>query len=378
MDSIKLDKCLRNNIPLTLLFNDSTDIDDYVDVARGIRAYDRDRKSFNKMASNFVPNPLPVFDIYEQDVDHITYLFNRMAEIKERIHVGNYEPNLEKFGEQKKQLDDLSSFMNEYNTIFDLQGMVSEEQMEKLYKKYNLSMELVNKLMPLYDMYLREIRLSNKEECELEVVNIIDELVMYNSRFAYVFASYLFNGFDVHKDRMYIVAYKGLLDAINNYTDGKPFEGLLLYHINTRVRRNMTRLYGADYETYLDEPATRKMLSDIENYAKIVPQEEAPAPEVEVLDETNPKLENIYKKMIDLKLFDLDDVSKREYILSEGVDWSLDKINEEYERLDKIKGIIVKDTSYGVSLAEIMKHIKDEVGLTLSEDMIKYMLDDNM
>ena len=72
------------------------------------------------------------------------------------------------------------------------------------------------------------------------------------------------------------------------------------------------------------------------------------------------------------------DVSKREYILSEGVDWSLDKINEEYERLDKIKGIIVKDTSYGVSLAEIMKHIKDEVGLTLSEDMINYMLDDNM
>ena len=375
MDSIKLDKCLRNNFPLTLLFNDSTDIDDYVDVARGIRAYDRDKRSFGKMASNFVPNPLPVFDIYEQDVDHITYLFNRMAEIKEKIHTGNYEPDLDKFGAQKKQLDDLSSFMNEYNTIFDLQGMVSDEQMEKLYKKYNLSMELVNKLMPLYDMYLREIRLSNKEECELEVVNIIDELVMYNSRFAYIFATYLFNGFDVHKDRMYIVAYKGLLDAINNYTDGKPFEGLLLYHINTRVRRNMTRLYGADYETYLDEPATRKMLSDIESFTEVA---EAPKEEVEVLEETNDKLENVYKKMIDLKLFDLDDVSKREYILSEGVDWSLDKINEEYERLDRVKELVQKDMSYGVGMDEIKKHIKDEVGLELSEDMIKYILGDQV
>jgi hypothetical protein len=88
---------------------------------------------------------------------------------------------------------------------------------------------------------------------------------------------------------MYIVAYKGLLDAINNYTDGKAFEGLLLYHINTRVRRNLTRLYGADYETYLDEPATRKMLSDIESFTEQSEPESAP---VEVLEETNYKLES--------------------------------------------------------------------------------------
>jgi hypothetical protein len=363
-------------MPLTLLFNDSTDIDDYVDVARGIRAYDRDRKSFNKMASNFIPNSIPYFDIYEQDVDHITYLFNRMAEIKERIHVGNYEPNLEKFGEQKKQLDDLSSFMNEYNTIFDLQGMVSEEQMEKLYKKYNLTMELVNKLMPLYDMYLREIRLSNKEECELELVNIIDELVMYNSRFAYIFATYLFNGFDVHKDRMYIVAYKGLLDAINNYTDGKPFEGLLLYHINTRVRRNMTRLYGADYESFLDQPNTKETLKRIETYTSGTAEIHE---SIEKLDETIPQelLENVYKKMIDLKLFDLDDISKREYILAEGVNWSLDKINEEYEKIDLMEKIIERDISLGMHLEEIAKHIKDELGIDISVEMINYIIKNN-
>ena len=80
--------------------------------------------------------------------------------------------------------------------------------------------------------------------------------------------------------------------------------------------------------------------------------------------------------MIDLKLFDLDDVSKREYILAEGVDWSLDKINEEYERLAKVTEIAKKDVSYGVNMDEIKNHIKDEVGLDLSEDMIKYLLED--
>ena len=369
MDSVKLDRCLKENIPLTLLFNDYTDIDDYVDVARGIRNFDKNKKSFSKMMSSFVPDAMPYFDIYEQDSSHITYLFNRMAEIKNKIHDENYTPNMERFGDQLKQLEQLSSFMNEYNTIFDLQGKIDDEQVDKIYKKYNLTEELVEKLMPLYDMYLREIRLSNKEECEAEVINIIDELVMLNSRFAYMFASYLFNGFDVHKDRMYIVAFKGMLDAINNYNDGKPFEGLLLYHINTRVRRNMVRLYGADYETYLQEPGTQKTLALIETYTSGTSEVHEV---IEKLDESIPQelLENVYKKMIDLKLFDLDDISKREYILAEGVDWSLDKINEEYDRINQLDVLIEKDISLGISTDEIRKHIKDEFKLDLSEDMV--------
>ncbi len=376
MDSVKLDRCLKENIPLTLLFNDYTDIDDYVDVARGIRNFDKNKKSFSKMMSSFVPDAMPYFDIYDQDSSHITYLFNRMAEIKDKIHDNDFTPNMERFGEQTKQLESLSAFMNEYNTIFDLQGKINDEQVNKLYKKYNLSEELVEKLMPLYDMYLREIRLSNKEECELEVVNIIDELVMLNSRFAYMFASYLFNGFDVHKDRMYIVAFKGLLDAINNYNDGKPFEGLLLYHINTRVRRNMVRLYGADYETFLQQPNTKETLSKIETYTSGTSEVHEV---IEKLDESTPQelLENVYKKMIDLKLFDLDDISKREYILAEGVDWSLDKISEEYERIDKMDQLIERDISLGVNFDEIRKHIKDEMGVELSDETIKYILENN-
>ena len=65
MDSVKLDRCLKENIPLTLLFNDYTDIDDYVDVARGIRNFDKNKKSFSKMMSSFVPDAMPYFDIYE-------------------------------------------------------------------------------------------------------------------------------------------------------------------------------------------------------------------------------------------------------------------------------------------------------------------------
>ncbi len=376
MDSVKLDRCLKENIPLTLLFNDYTDIDDYVDVARGIRNFDKNRKSFSKMMSSFVPDAMPYFDIYEQDSSHITYLFNRMAEIKNKIHDNDFTPNMDRFGDQLGQLEQLSSFMNEYNTVFDLQGKISDEQVDKLYKKYNLSEELVEKLMPLYDMYLREVRLSNKEECELEVINIIDELVMLNSRFAYMFASYLFNGFDVHKDRMYIVAFKGLLDAINNYNDGKPFEGLLLYHINTRVRRNMVRLYGADYETFLDQPNTKETLKKIETYTSGTAEIHEV---IEKLDETVPQelLENVYKKMIDLKLFDLDDISKREYILAEGVNWSLDKINEEYEKIDIMEKIIERDISLGMHLEEISKHIKDELGVEISVEMINYIIKNN-
>lgn len=376
MDSVKLDRCLKENIPLTLLFNDYTDIDDYVDVARGIRNFDKNRKSFSKMMSSFVPDAMPYFDIYEQDSSHITYLFNRMAEIKNKIHDNDFTPNMDRFGDQLGQLEQLSSFMNEYNTVFDLQGKISDEQVDKLYKKYNLSEELVEKLMPLYDMYLREVRLSNKEECELEVINIIDELVMLNSRFAYMFASYLFNGFDVHKDRMYIVAFKGMLDAINNYNDGKPFEGLLLYHINTRVRRNMTRLYGADYESFLDQPNTKETLKRIETYTSGTAEIHE---SIEKLDETIPQelLENVYKKMIDLKLFDLDDISKREYILAEGVNWSLDRINEEYEKIDIMEKIIERDISLGMHLEEIAKHIKDELGIDISVEMINYIIKNN-
>ena len=376
MDSVKLDKCLKENMPLTLLFNDYTDIDDYVDVARGIRNFDKNRKSFSKMMSSFVPDAMPYFDIYEQDSSHITYLFNRMKEIKDKIHDNDFTPNMERFGDQIKQLEDLSAFMNEYNTIFDLQGKINDDQVDKLYNKYHMNEELVQKLMPLYDLYLREIRLSNKEECELEVINIIDELVMLNSRFAYMFASYLFNGFDVHKDRMYIVAFKGLLDAINNYNDGKPFEGLLLYHINTRVRRNMVRLYGADYETFLQQPNTQETLKKIETYTSGTSEIHEV---IEKLDETTPQnlLENVYKKMIDLKLFDLDDISKREYILAEGVDWSLDRINDEYDRINQIDALIERDISLGVNFEEIRKHIKDTWGIELSDDTIKYILENN-